>query len=235
MLIALPNPTGDFTVTLFMRLDGVADSFVHMHDNATVERFFNQNFGGFADLVPDLAGQFFANPVGHLATVRTSGWSLDDRAVLVGDSAHAIVPFHGQGMNLALGSCRMLDKALTETPDDPAGAFARFEADRKPDADAIADMALENYIEMRSDVVDPNYQLRRALALELSRRYPDRITHRYGMVMFTTLSYAEARRRAAEQSKVFDLLMAGATSLDDIDFDRAAGLVEALGPLPPWK
>ncbi|MFV0260609.1 MAG: FAD-dependent oxidoreductase, partial [Acidimicrobiales bacterium] len=234
MLIALANPEGDFTATLFMPTGstGTGDSFATVTDGAAATRFFAREFPGVIDLIPDLAAQYEANPVGSLATLRTRGWTLDDRAVLVGDAAHAIVPFHGQGMNAALESCRLLDGQLRRYRHDLARALAAFEHQRLPDTDAIADMALENYLEMRSGVVDPDYRIRRALALELSRRYPDRVAHRYGMVMFTTMPYAEVRARARRQADLYTDAVAGAERLDDIDLDRVGTAVEALGPLP---
>ncbi len=238
MLIALPNPGGTFTVTLFLPFgaddpdNGSTDGFANLTDPQAVERFFAREFPDFVDLVPDLSEQFFANPTGDLATVRCSGWSHGDAGVLIGDAAHAIVPFHGQGMNLALESCRLLDRRLAQYPNDVAQAFTLFEMDRKPDADAIADMALDNYIEMRSGVTDPRYLLKRGLALELERRFPDRIAARYGMVMFTTMPYYEVKSRAEDQGVILDKLTAHATSLDDVDFDRAEQLVTQLGPLP---
>jgi len=234
MLIALANPEGDFTVTLFMPNTG-PDSFETLVDADAIEAFFTKWFPDFAPLVPDLAQQFLTNPTGSLATVRTTGWSVDDRALLVGDAAHAIVPFHGQGMNLAMESCRLLDRELRRSPDDIAAAFASFEANRKPDADAIADMALENYVEMRAGVIDPAYLLARELALELERRHPDRVAARYGMVMFTTMPYGAVKERAERQKEVYTALTTDITALDDVDFELAARLVDQLGPLPEWQ
>ncbi len=235
MLIALANPEGDFTVTLFMPNDdgpGATASFADLKTEADVEGFFKREFPDFVPLVPDLTSQFFANPTGRLSTIRNTGWSLGGDAVLLGDAAHAIVPFHGQGMNLAMESCRLLDRTIREYPDDLALAFRKFEADRKPDADAIADMALDNYVEMRAGVVDPDYLIKRELALELERRFPDKIAARYGMVMFSTRRYAEVKKRAERQQEIFAELIAGAPSLDQVDFDRAAELVRTLSPLP---
>ncbi|MEZ5409953.1 MAG: NAD(P)/FAD-dependent oxidoreductase [Acidimicrobiales bacterium] len=235
MLIALPNPSGDFTVTLFLPVEGGPDSFGHLTDEAAVAGFFDRQFPEAVVLIPDLVDQFLAHPTGKLATIRTTGWSAGDAAVLVGDAAHAIVPFHGQGMNLAFESCRILDRLLRERPDDLAGAFRAFEASRRPNAEAIAEEALDNYVEMRAGVVDPRYLLQRELALELERRYPDRMADRYGMIMFTTMPYAAARERSERQQEVLDALTVGISRLDQVDFSRAAELVDALGPLPAWE
>lgn len=231
MLIALANPSGDFTATLFAPNSG-AEGFAEMHTSSAVSASFETQFPDFAEMVPDLEEQFFANPTGQLATLRLSGWSHEDKAVVLGDAAHAIVPFHGQGMNLAMESARTLARHLESQPHDIGAALSSFEAEQKPNADAIATMALDNYIEMRAGVVDPRYVMKRELALELGRRHPDRLSPRYNMVMFSTMPYAQAQTRAAAQSKILDDLLRDATAVEDVDFGRAAALVGALDPLP---
>lgn len=221
MLIALANPEGDFTVTLF----APNETFDELTSTEAIDAFFGQQFPDFVPLVPDLAAQFEENPTGRLGTLRADGWSYEDRAVLVGDSAHAIVPFHGQGMNAAMESARALDRHLRANPDDVAGAFRSYEAERKPDGDAIAEMALGNYIEMRAGVVDPDYLAKRALALDLEQRHPSRLSPRYNMVMFSTMPYAEARQRAERQAEIIGAAIADPT----VDVDT---LVQALPPLP---
>lgn len=231
MLIALANPSGDFTVTLFAPNDGPG-SFAELDSPARVRSFFDSQFPDFTRLTPDLEQQFSDNPTGRLATLRTTGWSHLDQCVVLGDAAHAIVPFHGQGMNLAMESARCLSRHLRHSPADIAHAFAAFEAERKEDAEAIADMTLDNYVEMRANVLDPVYLLKRALALELERRHPDRLSPRYNMVMFNSMPYSEARRRAVRQAAVLDELTRDITHLSDVDFDRAGILVTELDPLP---
>jgi kynurenine 3-monooxygenase len=232
MLIALANPAGDFTATLFLPNRGATDSFEALATPAAVTEFFEREFPDFVELIPDLVTDFFDGPTGDLATVRNRRWSLDDEVMLVGDAAYAIVPFHGQGMNLGMESARLLDRYLREYPDDVGRAFDRFQDDRLVDAEAIADMALDNYVEMRAGVVDPGYLIRRELALELERRFPERIAARYGMVMFTTMRYAEVAKRARRQNELLVELTDGCTSLDQVDFERAAELVSRLAPLP---
>lgn len=221
MLIALANPEGDFTATLF----APSDTFEALSSPEQVESFFDAEFPEFAALVSDLAAQFSQNPTGVLGTVRAKGWSLEDRAALVGDAAHAIVPFHGQGMNAAMESARALARHLTQSPGDVSVAFRAYEAERRPNTDAIADMALSNYIEMRAGVTDPAYLAKRALALELERRHPTRLSPRYNMVMFSTMPYAEAKERASLQSKIIEAAMQDPS----VDVDA---LVAELDPLP---
>ncbi len=227
MLIALANPDGDFTVTLFLPNEG-EESFATLDNPERVGTFFGRHFPDVVQLIPDLVEQFEANPTGRLGTLRCEGWQVEGEAVLLGDAAHGIVPFHGQGMNAASESCLVLTGAMARNPDDRAAAFAAFETERRPNTDAIADMALENYVEMRSDVIDERYQLKRRLALELERRWPGQFTPRYTMVMFRSLPYAEARRRATRQAAVLTELTDGRRTLDDIDWNRAAELIGEL-------
>lgn len=221
MLIALANPEGDFTVTLF----APTETFEGLETAEDVDAFFAEHFADFAVRVPDLAEQFFENPTGGLGTLWADGWHHRDRAVILGDAAHAIVPFHGQGMNAAMESARALDRHLRASPDDLAGAFAAYEAERKPSTDAIARMALDNYVEMRAGVVDPDYLAKRDLALELERRHPDHLSPRYNMVMFSTMPYAEAQSRAARQAEIIAAVLADPS----LDIDA---LVRELPPLP---
>lgn len=227
MLIALPNLDRSFTCTLFLARHGESPSFATLESDAEVDRFFLARFPDFVDLVPDLADQFALNPIGHLGTVRADGWHAGAHASILGDAAHAIVPFHGQGMNAAFESVSLLVAELSRH-DNWAHAFAEFEAIRKPDTDAIADMALDNYIEMRSSVAEEGYVLRRQLALELERRFPDAFVPRYSMVMFTDLPYAEVQRRAAAQALILDDLTDGLDSVDQVDFARAAERIGSL-------
>lgn len=227
MLIALADSAGTFTCTLFAPAEGSDQSMAALDDADKVMSFFAAEFPDFVPLVPDLVAQYLDNPDGRLATLRTTGWSLNDRAVLVGDSAHAIVPFHGQGMNAAMESAKVLVACL-EDDADWSEAFTTFERIRKPDADAIADMALDNYLEMRSAVREEGYQLRRELALELERRLPDKFVSRYAMVMFTTMPYSEAQRRATLQTALLKELTIDATTLADVDLDLAEQLAADL-------
>lgn len=221
MLIALANPGGDFTVTLF----APTETFNALTSAENIRSFFNQNFPEFAALVPDLVQQFVENPTGKLGTVRVTGWSYQDRAALIGDAAHGIVPFHGQGMNAAMESVRVLDRHLRASPDNLTAAFAAYESERKPNTDAIADMAIGNYIEMRAGVIDPDYLAKRKLALELQHRHPSHLSPRYNMVMFSTMPYAEAQKRARRQGEIIEAAVADPS----IDIDT---LISGLPRLP---
>ena len=231
MLIALPNLDGSFTVTLFLPHQG-EQSFAGLETPADVERFFVAQFPDALARMPRVAQEFFEHPTGYMGTIRCDRWAVRDQLLLIGDAAHAIVPFHGQGMNCAFEDCVELDALLADDRDFDA-VFRKFEMRRKPNADAIAEMALENYVEMRDTVRDPRFQLGKALAFELERRCPDRFIPRYSMVMFHhEIPYAVARERGRIQAEILTEFTAGAIGIDDIDVDAAVASVrERLTPL----
>jgi len=221
MLIALPNPGGDFTLTLFLPNDG-PHSFSKLQTENEIETFFESHFADVRSLLPDLVETFQRSPVGVLGTVRCEGWHDEGRVLLIGDAAHAVVPFHGQGMNLAFEDCVLLDQTLDEQDLTWADVFARFESRQVANANAIADMALENYIEMRDTVRNPKYILQKQLAFELERRLPSRFIPRYSMVMFhAEIPYATAQKRGTIQSELLDELTRDADDLGQIDIDAA--------------
>jgi len=181
MLIALPNPDATFTATLFLARQG-ANSFDLLTSPAAVDDFFSREFPSAKALMPDLSREFFEHPQGSLGTVYTKGWHLNGDVLLLGDAAHAIVPFHGQGMNCAFEDCAELMRLMDEHH-SWGGLFEAFEHARKPNTDAIAQMALENYIEMREAVLDPEYRKRKKEEDELAKTDPNFIS-RYAKVMF---------------------------------------------------
>ena len=208
MLIALPNTDDSFTATLFLARAG-AVSFAALARPPAVAEFFDRQFADVAPLMPDLLAEFASHPQGQLGTVHASAWQVAGRVLLLGDAAHAIVPFHGQGMNAAFEDCAVLDALLERQADWPT-VFAQFEQSRRPNAAAIAQMALENYTEMRDAVLDARFVRRRDLALGLERRFPDRFIPRYSMVMFhPEIAYAEALRRGAVQAQLLEELDRG--------------------------
>jgi kynurenine 3-monooxygenase len=232
MLIALPNPGGDFTLTLFLANDGTP-SFAELNTRPEVEAFFGRYFADVASMIPSLAESFLANPLGVLGTVRCRGWHSGGDVLLIGDAAHAIVPFHGQGMNAAFEDCVVLDTILQTEPHDWSEAFSRFEEQQRPNANAIADMALENYVEMRDTVRDPTFVLQKQLAFELERRLPDRFIPRYSMVMFhAEIPYAVAQQRGAIQQTLLNELTRDAEKIEDIDLDAAVARTRRQLPNP---
>ena len=233
MCIALPNREGSFTVTLFLPNDGPHPSFRTIAGVGAAEAFFRTDFPDALALMPEFAADWAAHPVGTLGTLYLDRWHIDGRALLIGDAAHAIVPFHGQGMNCGFEDAAELADLFATTPDDPAGVFAAFEARRKPNADAIAKMALENYVEMRDSVADPHYLRKRELGALLAERSPTHYLPRYRMVTFTHLPYAYALDRGQAQDTLLEQLLKGHDSVASVDLDAAVRTLEAtLPPLP---
>lgn len=234
MLIALPNVDGSFTVTLFLPLKGERDSFAAIDSRDEVNAFFTRHFRDIVPLMPDLAREFLEHPVGRMGTVYAHQWHAGaGRAVLLGDAAHAIVPFHGQGMNACFEDCQELDRLLATHGNDWSAAFTEFERIRRPNTNAIAAMALENFTEMRDTVRDPKFMLRKELSFELERRFPERFIPRYSMVTFHhEIPYAVAFERGRIQSGIIEELTRDADRIGQVDFARAAVLINAgLRPL----
>jgi kynurenine 3-monooxygenase len=232
MCIALPNDERTFTVTLFLPSEG-DPGFDTVQTGADARALFARDFPDALPLIPALADDFEANPTGTLATLYLDRWHLDGRAVLLGDAAHAMVPFHGQGMNCAFEDCVALAAHLDCEP-DLARAFAAFEAERRPNAAAIQQMALENYLEMRERVDDADYLLQRQLERTLAERHPDRFVPRYAMVTFRLMPYATAFERGLVQRELLVDATRGRDSLEGLDWDWLdAEVVRRLPPLAP--
>jgi kynurenine 3-monooxygenase len=214
MMIALPNPDHSFTATLFWPYGG-PHGFAGLDDAAAITERFENDYPDAVPLMPSLAEEFAANPVGALLTVRVWPWTMG-RLALLGDAAHAIVPFYGQGMNCAFEDVVELDRCLDETG-DVRTALQRCAERRKPNAEAIADMALDNFVEMRDRVGSPWFRLAKRAEHGLERLDPQRFMSLYELVSFTTVPYAEARRRGRRQRAALD---AFTTTMDS----AAAGL-----------
>ena len=232
MCIALPNAEGSFTVTLFLPNTG-EPSFTSVQTPAQAHALFARDFADAVPLIPDLEKDYAANPTGLLGTLYLDRWHIEGRALLVGDAAHAIVPFHGQGMNCGFEDAVELAEIMENAANDTAAAFAQFQHRRKPNADAIAAMALENYVEMRDSVADAHFLLMRALERLLAERHPGRFVPRYWMVTFSRLPYATAFARGEIQSAILRDVSAGKTRLDEVDMALADRLIdERLSLLP---
>ena len=200
MLIALPNADFTHTCTLFWPLEGEA-SFSAIQSESEVRRFFESSFPDVPGLIPDYIEQFRSNPVGSLVTVRCHPYHAG-RTVLIGDACHAVVPFYGQGMNAAFEDCTLLNEIVGESGDDWEEVFTRFSAERKDDADALADLALDNFVEMRDRVSSRWFLMRKARERWLHRLFPALYVPLYTMITFTQTPYAEAWRRARQQDRV---------------------------------
>jgi kynurenine 3-monooxygenase len=208
MMIALPNQDGSFTCTLFWPYEG-ANSFSSLRAEADILAFFRRQFPDAVPLLPNLVDEFLHNPTGALVTIRCQPWHIGSRAVLLGDACHAVVPFLGQGMNAAFEDCTVLNQCLAEHGPDWEAAFRRYESLRKEDLDTLADLCIENFIEMRDRVGSRWFLLKKRLAVGLHRLLPRWYLPLYTMVEFTRIPYAEALRRARRQDRIVRWAISG--------------------------
>ncbi|HHG84160.1 MAG TPA: FAD-dependent monooxygenase [Bacteroidetes bacterium] len=224
MLIALPNLDGSFTVTLFYPRKG-AGSFEELETPAAAEAFFQKEFPDALELIPNFREEFFNNPTADLVTVKCSPWSYQDKCVLMGDAAHAVVPFYGQGMNAAFEDCTVLNDCLNSHGNgDWDDLFQAYEARRIANGHAIAELAIEHYIEMRDSTGDTAWLFRKAIEHRLERTFPEYISE-YEMVSFTRIPYAEAQRRGRINEEILHELAKGINSPEQIDLVLAKALI----------
>ena len=201
MMIALPNPDGSFTCTLFWEFEGPR-SFATTKTEDDVRRFFDEEFPDAVPLMPTLLEDFKNNPTGSLVTIRCAPWYYRDRVCLVGDAAHAVVPFYGQGMNAAFEDCVVLDECLEKFPNNRERVFAEYFSRRKENADALADLAIGNFVEMRDKTASRTFRAKKKLDHFLEAALPGMYLPLYTMVTFTRVPYAQAARRARLQDRI---------------------------------
>src|SRR6266852_5863686 len=201
MMIALPNPDGSFTCTLFWEFEGPR-SFATTKTDDDVRRFFDEEFPDAVRLMPNLLDDFKNNPTGSLVTIRCSPWYYQDKVALVGDAAHAVVPFYGQGMNAAFEDCVVLDECLEKFQDNRERAFSEYFLKRKENADALADLAIGNFIEMRDKTASRAFRAKKKLDHLLEAALPGIYLPLYTMVTFTRIPYAQAAQRARLQDRI---------------------------------
>src|SRR5437868_8253490 len=201
MMIALPNPDGSFTCTLFWEFEGPR-SFKTTKTDEDVRRFFDEEFPDAVPLMPTLLEDFRENPTGSLVTIRCAPWFYYDKVCLLGDAAHAVVPFYGQGMNSAFEDCAVLDQCLAQFPDNRERAFAEYFSRRKENADALADLAVENFVEMRDKTASRAFRAKKKLDHLLEALLPGIYLPLYTMVTFTRIPYVAAAQRARRQDRI---------------------------------
>ena len=207
MLIALPNLDKTFTCTLFFPFEGET-SFSRLDTREKVSNFFAQTFPDAALLMPNHVQEFFANPTSSLVTVKCYPWIREDKFALIGDAAHAIVPFFGQGMNCGFEDCRILDELIGQYEGDWATILEEYQSLRKPDADAIADLAINNFIEMRERTADPKFLLQKKIEARMHEKYPDKWIPAYSQVTFSpNIRYSEALERGKKQEAIMQQIM----------------------------
>lgn len=241
-MIALPNLDGSFTVTCFFPFEGENgfDKLDHA-DDETVLNFFKRDFADAIPLMPNLIHDWRANPTSSLVTVRCFPWSYDGTACLfgkilfiliLGDAAHAIVPFFGQGMNAGFEDCNIFSQMLDSMGPQWKQLFQEFQKTRKPDADAIADMALENFIEMRDKVGNADFLFAKQVQHKLGNEFPGRFNSRYELVSFTTIPYSEAARLGKLIDHVTNELVKDADrNIDKVDMNKAKELMDKYFPV----
>ncbi len=224
MMIALPNPDGSFTCTLFFPYAG-ENGFDALNSPEKVLSFFEQEFPDAVPLMPTLIEDFMNNPTGSLTTVRCAPWYWKDSLALLGDAAHAIVPFFGQGMNCSFEDCVIMDEKMEALEMNWTKVFPAYFESRKTNADAIADMALENFIEMRDKVADPKFLLRKEVEHLLEDKFPEKFIGRYVMVSFTNIPYREAFNKGLEQDKILEQLCQNITKAEEVNLEQAGKLL----------
>ncbi len=207
MLIALPNMDRSFTCTLFLPFEG-AVSFEALSDQQKVSPFFQEYFPDVIPLMPELAQEFMQNPTSSLVSISCYPWTRFNKSALVGDASHAVVPFYGQGMNAGFEDVRVFMELIDTYEADWSKVLPAYEQSRKPDADAIQELAMANFVEMRDSVADDRFLLRKKIEAEIQKRFPDRWLPLYSMVTFSNMRYSEAQERGRLQNQIMDKVMA---------------------------
>lgn len=208
MMIALPNTDGNFTCTLFLPFEG-EKSFEKLKTREDVKKFFDEEFPTAVPLMPTLLNDFFANPTSSLVTVKCFPWTFDDRIALIGDAAHAIVPFFGQGMNCGFEDCVVLNDLIDKHKDNWQAILKEYQSLRKPDGDAIADLAIANFVEMRDKTADPKFLLQKKIEARFNEKHPDKWIPLYTMVTYSPdIRYSTALKEGIRQQSIMDKVMA---------------------------
>ncbi|RMG80504.1 MAG: FAD-dependent monooxygenase [Bacteroidetes bacterium] len=207
MLMALANLDNSFTCTLFFPFEG-NPSFESIQTEEDLMKFFQTTFPDAVPLMPTLKEDYFSNPASSLVIIRCYPWHYQNKVVLIGDAAHAIVPFYGEGMNCGFEDCLEFDRILTETNDNLAKALPLYTQTRKPNGDAIADLSLRNFVEMRDLVADEKWLLRKKIEEHMYQKHPDKWIPLYSQVKFTTIPYAQALKEGQKHDAIMEKILA---------------------------
>ncbi|KTD25736.1 kynurenine 3-monooxygenase [Legionella lansingensis] len=225
MLLGNPNRDYSITGTLFLPNEG-KNSFAELNNEMAVNSFFQREFPDAFKTMPDLIGEFFSHPTGHLSTVKCSPWHVEDHCLLIGDAAHAVVPFFGQGMNSAFEDCRILNELLDQYHDNWKQVLPAFFTSRKVNTDAVAAMSMDNYHEIQSDIRDEKFNLRKQTEQELMHRYPERYVSKHVLVMFTNTPYAKARACGELQQEMLKKICEKVRTIEEIDWKTVDDLMD---------
>lgn len=224
MLLGNPNPDDSITGSLFLANEG-KDSFAHLDNEERLNSFFQKEFPDAFKAMPDLVNEFFGNPTGHMSTVKCSPWYYKDECLLIGDAAHGIIPFFGQGMNSAFEDCRILDELLEQYRDDWSRVMPIFYGQRKMNTDAVAQMSMDNYYEIHSDIRHPEFILQKQVERELMLHYPDRYVSKHVLVMFSNTPYAHALALGEVQSRLLNQICTSITDVKELNWHEVDGLM----------
>ena len=221
MLIALPNMDGSFTVTLFLSYDEGEYNFENLTSEEKITEFFEKEFPDALALIPNIKEEFINNPTGPLGTIKCSPWSYKNKTLLIGDSSHAIVPFYGQGMNASFEDVFVLDEILNKDLGDWKTVFKTYQKSRKKDTDAIADLAIDNFHEMKDHVANPLFKEKRKIEMDLEKTFPKQYSSKYSLVTFNeNIGYNEAMKRGRAQDKALLNLIADDTIHTHLDMTK---------------
>ncbi len=227
MLMALPNLKGSFTMTMYLPKTG-EDGFENLKTKEDVTKFFEKYYKSAIPHMPDFANEYFENPQGKLGTVRMSKWVYKDKVALMGDAAHSIVPFFGQGMNCGMEDCFYLLSFIEKHGESWQKVFEDYDRYQRPNGNAIADMALENFVEMKEKVGDERFLLKKAVEHKIENLFPEKYRARYGMVTYTLIPYATAQKAGVIQNKILDELIDGISDVSELDVKKAETLIDEL-------
>ena len=230
MLIALPNLDGSFTVTLFLSYDEGEYNFNNLQSESQITAFFEKEFPDALALIPNIKEEFVNNPTGALGTIKCTPWSYKNKTLLIGDAAHAIVPFYGQGMNASFEDVLVFDTILNKNLESWKAVFKAYQKERKKDTDAIADLAIDNFYEMRDHVANPLFKEKRKIEMAFEKAFPNQYSSKYSLVTFNeNIGYNTAMKKGRAQDKALLNLIADkkiATSLDDMTEKELENLFE---------
>lgn len=232
MLMGLANRDGSFTMTLYLPNTKETYSLDNLNTESQIRDFFNKEFASALPFMPDFLKNFQQNPAGMLGTVKMNKWVYQDSIALMGDAAHAIVPFFGQGMNLGFEDCTCLLRLLTEHDGNWEAALAAYDRHQRPNANAIAEMALENFIEMRDKVADPKFQFNKKIEALIEKEFPELYRSRYGMITYTLIPYLVAQEAGVRQLKILNALAQDLSDPAQLDLIRVKNLLMA--DFYPW-
>jgi kynurenine 3-monooxygenase len=224
MLMALPNLNGGFTVTLYLPEHGEI-SFENLKEESNINAYFKTFYPDVLPLMPTLIEDFIRNPVGKLATVRCSPWNYMDKIALIGDAAHGIVPFFGQGMNAGFDDCVLLEKLINTYKNNWTEIFSKYSELQKPNGDAIADMAIANLREMSEKVGDPNFLIQKQVEKMIAHKYPQYYLPRYSMITHTTIPYSICQKVGVIQDEILSEVCQGLNSAEDVNLEKAQDLI----------